>query len=262
MNKIPQQLHPQKLEIEDNLDFTPKRLRMEKEENSEIQDILDPNTIDNRSPEKAICIFGSYKRYKDKKRKKESRLLRTPVKRKANRSPKKIEVYYTILELEPESNQAWYSGATKIITDESDEIKTYCINPNSPRETADILMIIEALKLRGDVHIKTDRTETMTDIKLNIKRQEKDDSLQKEDKEAWQAIAYQLQLHEGKIKISKIETEEEIDTIKKITETLKNSTSNESIWLHREEVPGPFKLEGGKLIEITQKKAYEMILRH
>jgi len=177
MNKIPQQLYPQKLEIEDNLDFTPKRLRMEKKVNDEIQDILDPNTIDNRSPKKAIHIFGSYKRYKDKKGKKESRLLRTPVKRKANKSPKKIEVYYTILEPGPENNQAWYSGATKIITNKSDEIKTYCINPNSPRETADVLMIIEALKLRRDVHIKTERTETMTDIKLNIKRWEKDDFL-------------------------------------------------------------------------------------
>jgi len=71
-----------------------------------------------------------------------------------------------------------------------------------------------------------------------------------------------LQLHEGKIKISKIETEEEIDAMKKITETLKDSTPNESIWLCRKEVPGPFKLEGSKLIEITQKKAYKMILRH
>ena len=82
MNKIPQRLHPSKLEIEDNLDFTPRRLKMEKEKNSEIQDTLDPNTIDNRSPEKAIHIFGSYKRYKNKKEKKESRLLRTPIKKK------------------------------------------------------------------------------------------------------------------------------------------------------------------------------------
>jgi len=158
---------------------------MEKEGNNEIQDILDPNTTDNRSPEKAICIFGSYKRYKDKKGKKESRLLRTPVKIKVNILPKKIEVYYTVLELGPENNQAWYLEAIRIITDKTDETKTYCINLNSPKETADILIIIEALKLRGDIHIKTDRIETMTDIKLNIKRWEKDDFLQKEDREAW-----------------------------------------------------------------------------
>ena len=77
---------------------------MEKERNGEIQDTLDPNTIDNRSPEKAICIFGSYKRYKDKKEKKESRLLRTPIKRKVDRSPKKIDVYYTVLEPGTEEN--------------------------------------------------------------------------------------------------------------------------------------------------------------
>jgi len=35
------------------------------------------------------------------------------------------------------------------------------------------------------MHIKTNRIETMNDIKLNIKRWEKKDFLQKEDREAW-----------------------------------------------------------------------------
>jgi len=41
-----------------------------------------------------------------------------------------------------------------------------------------------------------------------------------------------------------------------------NRRPDESIWLHGEEVPGPFKLEDSELTEITQKKAYKMILRH
>jgi len=77
---------------------------MEKKDNREIQDTLDPNTIDNRSPEKAICVFGSYKRYKNKKEKKESRPLKTLVKRNVNRSLNKKDIYYTILELGPEDN--------------------------------------------------------------------------------------------------------------------------------------------------------------
>jgi len=235
---------------------------MKKERNSEIQNTLDPNTIDNRLPEKAICIFGSYKRYKKKKKKKESRLLRTPIKRKVDGSPKKIDVYYTVLEPGTKDNRAWYSGATRTIIDETDKTKTYCISPNSPKETADILVIIEALKIKGDIHIKMDRIETMNDIKLNIKRWEKKDFLQKEDKEAWQTIAYQLQLHEGKTKISKIETKEEMNTMKKITETLKNGILDENIWLNKEEIPEPFKLEGSELTELTQKKAYKMILRY
>jgi len=143
---------------------------MEKERNDEIQDILDPNTIDNRLPEKAIHIFGSYRKYKNKKEKKESRLLRTPIKRKVDRSPKKIDVYYTVLEPGTEDNRAWYSGAIRTITDETDETKIYCISPNSSKETADILVIIKALKIRGDIHIKTNRIKTIKDIKLNIKR--------------------------------------------------------------------------------------------
>jgi len=261
MNKIPPRLHPSKLEIEDNLDFTPRRLRMEKEGNNEIQDTLDPNTIDNRSPEKAIHIFGSYKRYKNRKEKKESRLLKTPIKRKVDKSHSKINVYYTILEPETKNNRTWYTGAIRTTIDETDETKTYRINSNLSKETADILIVIEALKIKGDIHIKTNRIETMKDIKLNIKRWEKEDFLQKEDREAWRAIAYQLRLHEGETKISKIETEEEIDIIKKITKTLENGGPAESIWLNKEEIPEPFKLEGSELAELTQKKAYKMILR-
>ena len=102
----------------------------------------------------------------------------------------------------------------------------------------------------------------MKDIKLNIKRQEKEDFHQKEDREAWRAIAYQLRLHKGKTKISKIETEEEMDTMKKIIETLRNSTPDESIWLNKKEIPESFKLESSELTELTQKKAYKMILRY
>ena len=149
----------------------------------------------------------------------------------------------------------------RTITDETDETKTYRINSSLSKETPDILIIIEALKIRGDIHIRTDRTETMKDIKLNIKRWKKEDFLQKEDREAWRAIAYQLRLHEGKTKISKIETDEEIDIIKRITETLGNGRPNESVWLNKEEIPEPFKLEDSELAELTQKKAYKMILR-
>jgi len=62
--------------------------------------------------------------------------------------------------------------------------------------------------------------------------------------------------------MSKIETEEEIDTMKKIIATLRNNTPSESTWLNKKEVPEPFKLEGSELTEMTQKKAYKMILRH
>ena len=97
------QLHLLRLEIEN--DFTSKRLRIEKKENREIQDILDLNTIDKRSLEKAIQIFGLYKRYKHKKKKK-SRLLRTLVKRNIRKTPMEIEIYYIVLKLGLENNQA------------------------------------------------------------------------------------------------------------------------------------------------------------
>jgi len=51
-----------------------------------------------------------------------------------------------------------------------DETKTYRISSNLPKETADILVIIKALKIKGNIHIRINRLETMKDIKLNIKR--------------------------------------------------------------------------------------------
>ena len=50
--------------------------------------------------------------------------------------------------------------------------------------------------------------------------------------------------------------------MKKITKTLRNSILDKNIWLNKEEIPEPFKLEGSKLTELTQKKAYKMILRY
>jgi len=97
------QLHLLRLEIEN--DFTSKRLRIEKKENREIQDILDLNTIDKRSLEKAIQIFGLYKRYKHKKKKK-SKILRTLVKRNIRKTPMEIEIYYIVLKPGLENNQA------------------------------------------------------------------------------------------------------------------------------------------------------------
>jgi len=52
-----------------------------------------------------------------------------------------------------------------------------------------------------------------------------------------------------------------MDIMEKIIKTLKKGSPDESIWLNKEEIPEPFKLEGSKLTELTQKKAYKMILR-
>jgi len=62
--------------------------------------------------------------------------------------------------------------------------------------------------------------------------------------------------------MSKIEAEEEINTMKKIIVTLRDNTPGKSAWLNKEKIPESFKLEGNKLTEITQKKTYKMILRY
>jgi len=56
----------------------------------------------------------------------------------------------------------------RVITVDNDEMKTYRIDLRHPRKTTDLLIIIEALKLKRDISIKTDRTDTVTDIKQNI----------------------------------------------------------------------------------------------
>jgi len=52
-----------------------------------------------------------------------------------------------------------------------------------------------------------------------------------------------------------------MDIIEKMIKTLKKERPYKSIWLNKEEIPEPFKLEDSKLTELTQKKAYKMILR-
>ena len=63
-------------------------------------------------------------------------------------------------------------------------------------------------------------------------------------------------------KMSKIETERKMNIIKELIEILKDSEQNKNIWLNIKKVPGPFKLKGSKLTEMTQKKAYKIVLRH
>jgi len=142
MNKIPEQLHPLRLKIENNLDFTPKRL---KKEAKETMNTIDPNTIDNQLLERVVRIFSSYKRYKDKQAKKESRLLKTPIKRN-KRTMLQSEIYYTILKPRWETNQTWYTKSIRIKTNEMKETKTYYISPSLPKETANLLIIIEISK--------------------------------------------------------------------------------------------------------------------
>ena len=63
-------------------------------------------------------------------------------------------------------------------------------------------------------------------------------------------------------KMSKIETERGMNIIKELIEILKDSEQNKNIWLNIKKVPGPFKLKSSKLTEMTQKKAYKIVLRH
>jgi len=133
----------------------------------------------------------------------------------------KSEIYYTVLEPGPENNQAWYSGAMRIMTEEKDEIRTYHISPNSTKETVDLLIMIEALEKNRDVNIRTDRKEITENMKWNTKKWEKEDFIQKEDREAWRAIAYHLQLNEERVRMRKIETETEVEIIKELIEVMK-----------------------------------------
>jgi len=161
MEKIPIQLHPSKQEIDDNLDLMPRRLRREREGDNELQYIIDPNTIDARSPVRAIQIFGSYKRYKDKKTRHETKLQMTPIRQTRLVILDTMKIYCTTTEPELSNDQPWYSAGIRIITADIDEMRTYRIDLKRLRESADLLTIIEALKLKGNISIKSNRTDSM-----------------------------------------------------------------------------------------------------
>ena len=61
--------------------------------------------------------------------------------------------------------------------------------------------------------------------------------------------------------MAKAESEKNRDNIKELIETLKDTEHNDNDWLNMEEVPGLYKVEEGELTEMSQKKAYEVILR-
>jgi len=55
--------------------------------------------------------------------------------------------------------------------------------------------------------------------------------------------------------------ENDVESINELIKTIKDSRNSNRIWLDTEEVLGPYRLEGGKLTEITQKIAYKVIIR-
>jgi len=196
-----------------------RRLKKEKEGDNELQYIIDPNMIDDRFLERTIQIFGSYKRYKDKKTRHETKLQMTSIKRTRPVTSETTKIYCTTTESEIGNNWLWYSAGMRIITVDIDEMKTYKINLKCPRESADLLTVIEALKLKRDISIKTNRTDSITDIKQNIKKWEKEDFLQKEDNDMWRELACYIHKHEGQIIIEKAKLEEDKDNIKQLIKT-------------------------------------------
>ena len=153
LDKITECLRPGK-EINQEMPSTPTKNNNNLSSRTDIIKI-NPRIVDNRIPEKAIRIFGSYPRYK-KRNNKENNFLRPPVEIKNQNTQEKTiwitEIPEKIIkeQIEPKIKIGW-KGKDEMNKEEV--YRFFEVGNNILKEKIEILLITEATKEKGKVTI-------------------------------------------------------------------------------------------------------------
>jgi hypothetical protein len=258
LDRLPKKLDPRVDNKTDSLDHTPRRKRIYSLANPERETVLiDPRTITDESPTKAIRIFGSKPRYKTRRLKDNNMTLSPAKRRTVNNQGNERQRLVTNIEITQENRQNTYLAiyADYPIT-ETTIIKATKINKDISKTKADVLAIANAIDEEGDTIIITDLKTAAVNMCKNLQTWEDIGFYNRSDKDAWEQLAYKLRQHPGKISIRTIDHEEK-DDMKDIKSKAKNI---EHIRYREEQIPKTFRLEGAKINKLTQKIAYSLLL--
>jgi len=254
IDKITEYRRPGK-EINQEIPSTPTR---DKSNNlSSRTDIIkiDPRIVDNRTPEKAIKIFGDYPRYK-KRNNKENNFLRPPVEIKNQNTQEKTiwitEIPEELLKEQIEQKLIKIGWKEKNEKNEEEIYRFFEADNNIPKEEIEILLITEAMKENGKVTIISNLQKTNMDIHDKIEQWEQLDYLETKNKEIWRNLEYHIRKHKGKILLGPPRNTNDIKILKELEETLnkKEEKQNERE-LRIEEIPMRYKIEGAEIRQLT-----------
>ena len=187
IDKITEPLRPGK-EINQEIPSTPTR---DKNNNlSSRTDIIkiDPRIVDNRTPEKAIKIFGDYPRYK-KRNNKENNFLRPPIEIKNQNTQEKTiwitEIPKELLKEQIEQKLIKIGWKEKKEINEEETYRFFKADNNIPKEEIEILLITEAMKEKGKITIISNLQKTNIDIHDKMEQWEQLDYLETKNGETW-----------------------------------------------------------------------------
>jgi len=146
---------------------------------------INPRIVDNRTPEKAIRIFGSYQRYK-KRNNKENNFLRPLIEIK-NQNTQEKTIWITEIpeklikeQIEPKIKIEWKEKGEM---NKEEVYRFFEVGNNIPKEEIEILLMTEATKEKGKVTIISNLQKTNMDIHDKMEQWEQLDYLETKNKE-------------------------------------------------------------------------------
>jgi len=265
MNKIIEHL---RLEKKINLDIISTQIENRDNLSSRTDVIkINPRIINNRTPKEAIRIFGSYQRYK-KRNNKENNFLRPPIKI-INTFKKEKTIWITEISEKTIREQEERTGGSKIIIgwkekDETNKEETHQffeIENGIPKKEMEILLITEAIKEKGKVTIITNLQKTTIDIYNKIEQWKQLDYLKTKNKKIWRNLEYHIRKHKGEILLGLPRDVLDIKTLEELEWTTSKRGDQRKKKLKIEEILIDYKIEKAEIRQLTQKTAYELILR-
>ena len=264
MNKITKHLRPGE-ETNQNIILT---LTEDRDKLSLRTDIIkiNPRIIDNRTPEKAIKIFGSYQRYK-KRNNKENNFLRPPIKI-TNMTKGEKTIWITEISEKIIKEQEKRTGGNKIIVGQKEKDKTneeeihqfFEVKNGTSKDEMEILLITKAIKEKEKVTIITNLQKVTMDIHDKMEQQEQLDYLKTKNKEIWRNLEYHIRKHEGEILLGLPRNTLDIKILEELEQTISKREDQREKKLKIEEIPIDYRIEGAEIRQLTQKITYELIL--
>lgn len=261
LDKLPAKMDPRTNTLQDSLDHTPKRVKQWKNANPEDGKVLlDPRTVENLTPEKSFRLFGTYNRSK-KRGGQQNNLTGSPVRRNLPTISEETTVYtaYTRNDI-CDNNEPFVIGWITKDDDDIEETNVHKVNGMITRQEIEALTIAKALEQPGDIIIKTDMTTVTTNVCKNLKTWEDEGFYNRTDGNAWKEMLYKLRSHPGKVHIDGALTDEDLHRIRDLKTKLKENHDTVVQPTPYNEIPQAFKLEGARLMNLTQKMAYTLIL--
>ena len=266
LEKLPEKFHPeQNTPHRDGLDHTPRRRARNEKGDIKEEDLVFNPDVTGKSPMDEIRIFGRKEKYKTRKAK-DKTLKRKPAYRRGQNGPEAEEEIILYTDGSSTKNGAENSIGGAGIWHEEDSLFNRSIRIPGKGVTnneAELTAIMEAVKMNctAKMTIRSDSKMVLDGIIKNHKNWEDNDWLDIENRKKWEELLYRLRQRRGPTVFRWVkghDKEEGNEMADKLAEEGTRKVQEDVITYFKDK---KFTVRGARLSEMTQKKAYRLIVR-